>query len=100
MERQDALENQAKKVSGMAEKKEKDSKASGWQKKLLLFGLIFVIGLIVGAYLGAEIVYPVLKGGALSAQQSELAACKLLREENDCLLQKCSASVVEKCGSE
>jgi len=70
------------------------------KKKLLVFAAVFVIGLIIGVYLGLEVVPQAL---GLS-QQSELHDCltakNLLSEEVDCFIANCSSESVEFCGAQ
>lgn len=77
---------------------EKTKKKGAKKKKAVFFTAVFVIGLVIGLYLGSQFLYPYLNAPQLQAQADELKACDLLRQENDCYLNNCPQEIIEQCG--
>jgi hypothetical protein len=84
----------------MAREKEGLGKGKKKSKKMIVIALIFIVGLIVGIYLGMEVVPQLLN----ASQQSELQDCStakdLLSQEVDCFLDNCASETVQFCGAQ
>ena len=84
----------------MARKKERPlgTEKKVKSKKKIVFLAVFVIGFIIGAYAGMQLI-PQLIG---LSQQNELQDCltakTLLSQEVDCFIENCSQEAVGFCG--
>ena len=64
---------------------------------LIKFLIIFLIGLILGAYIGVEYAYPILKKAQVQEKSELTTKHNLCVQEVDCYIQRCPEETVNSC---